>query len=212
MYMRVAVLYLCVVSNVQLHVGVVHTIKHWVATPATHLSLPLHNSRTLNCSVTKQRQVAHVLYRRMQLPVQQGCDADVVLPSLKTAVFVADDSHTQPGENLWLVRLCVYIMGAGCSFCLKLPCLCQWRRHQHPPRPCCLQPPFMLPADPSTARMQAASWRHHCHSCNPWAPPSPASPAATSSAAHRTRVLFPPPRPRRSLRPFGWRLMWGCSS
>ena len=40
-----------------------------------------------------------MLYRRMQLPIQQGTDADVVLPSHKAAVFVVD--NTRPGGGLW---------------------------------------------------------------------------------------------------------------
>lgn len=49
-----------------------------------------------------------MLYRRMQLPIQQGTDADVVLPSLKAAVFVVDD--TRPGGGFfWGLR-----RGVGC--------------------------------------------------------------------------------------------------
>ena len=47
-------------------------------------------------------QVAHVLYSRMQLPIRQGTDADVVLPSLKAAMFVFEDSQ-QLGKQFYFV-------------------------------------------------------------------------------------------------------------
>jgi hypothetical protein len=58
-----------------------------------HSTLAAVPSRTTRgCAV--DLQVSHVLYRRMQLPIQQGSDADVVLPTLRAAVFVEDDGHS----------------------------------------------------------------------------------------------------------------------
>lgn len=58
--------------------------------PTACLSVRLHGC-------TARNQVVHVLHRRMQLPVQQPADLDVVLPTLRAAVLITEPHLSTPG-------------------------------------------------------------------------------------------------------------------